>query len=406
MAVPIVAAVPQIVKGVEWALTAYSVYTAAKEVPVIVERTEAVIDGDKEQIAPLVIDTAILGVSSYFGAKGISSIVKTVKVSGLTANATAKTLTEPIRNKSVDKVAELGIAKEVNIPGVSKATFGRMTENLSPKAIEIFKKDVIDNPALAKLFAKEPNAIKCYENAIGSKLRTDITFLRYTSKNADKFFGKGFKESGKDLIFKDVKDVTKITDTSGNYLGKIIGKNENGGLTIDISKAERNTLTNLYPMSNAKYIDGNKYVITDKFGRPIEYRVQIDKNVQAAGRQFDISHAKNVKKYYGVNGEQVAKFAQNDEGGHMIADSYGGSSDAINIMPQNSSINRGGIWRSSEQLGLDVAREGNQVERIIKLKYPDKNSLRPSEFILEQKVNGAYDVKGGVSPQTIKNILE
>jgi DNA/RNA endonuclease G (NUC1) len=160
-------------------------------------------------------------------------------------------------------------------------------------------------------------------------------------------------------------------------------------------------------MSNAKYIEGNNYVITDKFGRPVEYRVLIDKNVEAAGRdKLNIYKAKNIKDYYDVNGNEVAKIAKNDEGGHMIADSWGGSSDALNIIPQNLQINRGGIWRQTEQCGLEVARDGNKVERIIKLEYPDKNSLRPSEFVLEQKINGSYDVKGGLKPTTITNIFE
>lgn len=398
---------PYIVEGVNWALTAYSVYTAAKEVPEIVERTEALIDGDKDQIAPLVIDTAVLGVSAYFGVKGVGSIVNSVKSSNLLANTTAKALTETERNVAIGKGAELGTAAKVVVPEVSTASFARITESMSPKAIELLKKDILQTPKLAKLFDQEPAVIKCYENALGTKLRTDITFLRYTSKNADKFLGKGFKDSGKDLIFKDVKGVTKITDQSGNYLGKIIGRNENGGFIIDVSKAERNTLTNLYPMANAKYIDGRNYVITDRFGRPVEYRTLIDKNVEAKGRDsVNIYKARNVKDYYDANGEQVAKIAQNDHGGHMIADSWGGSSNAINIIPQNNKINLGGIWRQTEQTGLDVAREGNQVERIIKLKYSDKNSLRPSEFILEQKVNGSYDIKGGLKPYTIENTFE
>ena len=405
MALP--ALIPLLTKGAELAFTAYNVYTAAKEVPTVIERTKAVIDGDKEQIAPLVIDSASLGLSAYFGGKGLGKLVESVKGSKLLTGSTVKALSETERNVSVGKTAELGKAAEIKIPGVSKAAFGRITESMSPKGLETFTIDVVERPELAKLFVKNPDAIKCYENALGTQYRTDISFLRYTSNNADKYLGKGFKESGQDLVFKDVRNTTKITDKSGHYLGKIVGKNENGGFIIDISKAERNTLANLYPMSNTKYIEGNNYVITDKFGRPVEYHVLIDKNVEAAGRdKINIYKAKNVKDYYGVNGNEIAKIAKNDEGGHMIADSWGGSSDALNIIPQNFQINRGGIWRQSEQCGLDVAREGNKVERIIKLEYPDKNSLRPSEFVLEQKVNGLYDVKGGLIPTTITNTFE
>lgn len=401
------ALVPILTKGAEYAFYAYNAYQVGKELPTVIERTKAVIDGNKEQIAPLVIDTASLGLSAYFGGSGVGKLIESVKGSKLLPSSATKALSETEKNVSIGKVAELGKNAEIKIPGVSKAALGRITEKMSQKAIEAFEKDVITKPELAKLFLKNPDAIKCYENALGTKYRTDVSLLRYTSNNADKYLGKGFKDSGQDLVFKDVRNTTKITDKSGHYLGKIVGKNENGGFIIDIGKAERNTLANLYPMSNAKYIEGNNYVITDKYGRPVEYRVLIDKNVEAADRdKLNIFRSKTVKDYYDVNGNQVSKIAKNDEGGHMIAHSWGGSSNALNIIPQNFQINRGGIWRQSEQCGLEVAREGNKVERIIKLEYPDKISLRPSEFILEQKVNGSYDVNGGLKPTTITNNFE
>ncbi len=410
MALPLLAAaVPYVVKGAEVTLSANNIFTMAKEVPTLIERTKAVIDCGKKQVAPLNLDTANLSVSSYFGVKDVGKLVEGVKGSKLLTSSATRTLSEAERNVSVVKVAELNKTAEIKIPGVRQAALGRITENMSAKAIEAFEKDVITKPELAKLFLKNPDAIKCYENALGTKYRTDISLLRYTSNNADKYLVKGFlKESGQGLVFKDIRNTTKITDKSGHYLGKIVGKNENGGFIIDISKAEQKTLPNLYPMSNAKYIDGNITFITDKYGRRIEARVIIDKNVEAAGRdQYHIvQKVKSVMAQYDVNGNQVAKIAKNDDCGHVIPDSWGGPSYALNIFPQNFQINRGGIWKQTEQIGLKLAKEGNIVERIIKLEYPDKKSLRPSKPILEQKVNGSYDVKGGLKPTPIDNKFE
>jgi hypothetical protein len=286
------------------------------------------------------------------------------------------------------------------LEGVSKV--------MSAKAKKILEKDIVKNPDLLKFLEKNPAARECYENICESEFRNDIRCLRYLTNNADKFVEKGFKYGqGKDLIFKDVKGITEIFDKSGNRLGKIIGKTDKDGLVIDITNAEKNTLTNLYPMAKAKYIQGNNHFITDEFGRVVEVRVKIDQSVVAAERDKNlIGKIRSLKSQYGVDGKQMKRIPQNDDGGHLIPNSWGGNSDAMNIVPQNSKINRGGKWGGSETIGYNAAQRGNTVERTIKLEYPDNNSLRPSCFILEQKINGQTNVYGGIEQTIIENVFE
>ena len=68
----------------------------------------------------------------------------------------------------------------------------------------------------------------------------------------------------------------------------------------------------------------------------------------------------------------------------------------MNIVPQNSAKNQGGIWRISEDAGLKAARNGSRVERVIDINYSDNRSLRPSSFILNQTVDGVTTVNNVV----------
>ena len=135
------AAVPYVVKGAEIAFTAYNLYTAAKEVPTVIERTKAVIDGDKKQIVPLVVDTAVLGITSYFGVKGAGSLIESVKGSKLLAGSVTKSLGEAERNVSIGKAAELKrAAVEAKVPKINNHLAGQV----HPEANVPFVKKTIE----------------------------------------------------------------------------------------------------------------------------------------------------------------------------------------------------------------------------------------------------------------------
>lgn len=311
-----------------------------------------------------------------------------------------KNLSKDINQRYITKAKDQFIKKKRE--EVSRLFNGK----ISPLSLQQLQKDAIKNPALLKELQRNPSALKVYENALGTAYREDITFLRYWANNADKFYDKRLKQvvKGEDIVFQKGRGVTEITDRYGNKLGKFIKGNGDEHYVIDITNAQKNTLANFYPMSNAKYIRGNQTYITDRYGRVIECRVKIDKSVQKFGRdEYLTSKIRDSKYQYGVDGTLLRTTKVPDDGGHLIADSWNGRCDFLNIVPQEREINRAGsIWNKSESHGLKSAQSGNIVERIIKLKYPDNKSLRPNLFILEQKVNGNPMVIDGT---TMVNVL-
>lgn len=355
------------------------------------------------KVAKRVLSGKVISNATKYASKSGVLFIKFVKDSGKKTGDVCADLGEFLSKKFKLVKKKPTPIKSLNIgfEGVSK--------KMSQKVAHILEKDINENPELLKFLENNPAARECYENICESAFRKDIRCLRYLSYNADKFVEKGFKHGqGKDLIFKDVEgNVTEIFDKSGNLLGKIIGKTDKDGLVIDITEAEKNILANLFPMSNTKYIQGNNHFITDEFGRVSEVYMRYSEELKAAERDKKlIWESRTIKSQYGVDGTQMKRIPKNDDGGHLIPNSCGGSSDALNIVPQNMKVNRGGVWGSSETIGCNAAKNGSVVERTIKIEYPDNNSLRPSRFILEQKINGETDVYGGVASTVIENVFE
>ncbi len=76
--------------------------------------------------------------------------------------------------------------------------------------------------------------------------------------------------------------------------------------------------------------------------------------------------------------------------GHVIADSLGGVSNAYNITPQASSVNRsGGTQYKFEQEILNAERNGKQVTNFVaNITYPNTKTQIPSKYSISYKLAG------------------
>ena len=80
-----------------------------------------------------------------------------------------------------------------------------------------------------------------------------------------------------------------------------------------------------------------------------------------------------------------------DDGGHLIARTFGGSKDIDNLVPQSKYINRpfkdNGEWYNMEKEWQKEIKKGREVKNIkIEVKYRG-DSQRPVEFQVEYEIN-------------------
>lgn len=98
-----------------------------------------------------------------------------------------------------------------------------------------------------------------------------------------------------------------------------------------------------------------------------------------------IAQTKDEEQYKGryckdeakVKGTELSDY---DEG-HVIADSLGGVSNAYNITPENSYLNRKGSQYQMEQEWLEILRNGGSITNVkVIIEYPDTTSTIPSNY--------------------------
>jgi WXG100 family type VII secretion target len=128
---------------------------------------------------------------------------------------------------------------------------------------------------------------------------------------------------------------------------------------------------------NAAYVRNGYEYTTDELGRV--QRVQGELNLSSAPRT---PHQTAVGRL-GNPG---------DEGGHLIGAQFGGTSEGVNLTPQNWQLNRGknSPWRQMESEWAQALKEGKQVKVDIQLHYPPGNQSRPSRFLVEYTVDGEF----------------
>ena len=80
-----------------------------------------------------------------------------------------------------------------------------------------------------------------------------------------------------------------------------------------------------------------------------------------------------------------------DDRGHPIGDRFNGRGDIGNLVPQDSTLNRGEYNRFEDSLAKEVAK-GNEVYMKVEMDYPGK-SYRPDSFIVSYSINGEEFVK-------------
>lgn len=107
-------------------------------------------------------------------------------------------------------------------------------------------------------------------------------------------------------------------------------------------------------------------------------------------------------RYYGDEAKVPGTELEDLDEGHVIADSLGGVSNAYNITPQNSTLNRHGDQAYMEKV---IREAGGCEEFIATITYPDTVTQIPSHYHYEYILNGEniVDDFDNVNPDEYNN---
>ena len=145
-------------------------------------------------------------------------------------------------------------------------------------------------------------------------------------------------------------------------------------------------------------VDGGNFtkVETDDKGRIVRIsrpHIELSDKSQRTNETLNTVDKKDGRR--DENGKKL------DDGGHLVADEFGGSSEETNLVPMDSKVNQHGEWRKMER---DIEKELNKEpppeikDFEIELEYDD-DSFRPSGF------NVWYTVDDGASPREVTKYI-
>ncbi len=140
-------------------------------------------------------------------------------------------------------------------------------------------------------------------------------------------------------------------------------------------------------VENAKVDIGydSDYATRDYFAYTNEYGQLVHVEADEIILQND-DEENNGEDRYCSDEAKVPGVEQSDlDEGHMIADSLGGASNAYNITPQGSHLNRYGTQAEIEG---DIRDNGGATNFSATIEYPNTNTQIPSTYTISYTVNG------------------
>lgn len=173
----------------------------------------------------------------------------------------------------------------------------------------------------------------------------------------------------------------------GNKLIEVDGGNQSGhrepNVVVDIGYGDREYYAYTNEHSQLVKVTAKKITLQDESTEP----------VLSTGRYYS-----DEAKVPGVESPTL------DEG-HVIADSLGGVSNAYNITPQESILNRHGDQAYMEKVIRDA---GGCIDFVAVITYPNTNTQIPSHYSYTYTINGnvVHDEFDNVNPDEVNSKLE
>ncbi len=258
--------------------------------------------------------------------------------------------------------------------------FEKLTKQYDDDILEKLAKNISKNKKLKTLFLSDKNAIKVWKLLGNTKASERVEVIEYFSKimkrqGEEKFMNRYlFKEAGEKLVIKTknqkVKKVLAVIEEVDNDI-IIRAKRGKGGTDLNDILNQVNLIPNsIYKINNEVLKTTEKGDLKEISGvlfRKAKENIKRNKNIQR-------------KAVYKKGGKST------DQGGHLIANTLGGSSEMYNIVPMSRNLNLGQYSRL-ENLWKKALENRKKVDYKINLIY-EGNSQRPSKFQITYLIEG------------------
>ena len=258
--------------------------------------------------------------------------------------------------------------------------------------IKRLAKEVSDNPGMKELLTSNSSALKIWSMMGNTTASKNINVVKFFSTILDDIGEQGFKNR---YLFQESGDVLLLKGSKGKTLASIndnviSAKPWKGKSDLNPFLSEHRMIPNTtYKINGQNYkilIDGRYKEVSGTLthlpqNRPLRSKEEQGLSKKIKGAIPNMRDGKPVRVKAGY-------IDYKDDGGHLIANMFGGGSEMYNYIPMSKKLNQqGGGWAKMEMKWKKALKEGKKVDYKIKPIYEGK-SQRPDKIYVTYEIDG------------------
>lgn len=305
--------------------------------------------------------------------------------------------------KASTEVLEKTALKEVGTELIEKVTKNSVTElselGLSKEAREFATKNFDDD--LTKQFLKVASENKNFLNTVKRNPKFLETWKVFSETN----FGANPKQlswinrelANENYTFKKAAQSVELFDSKTN---KLLGTFEKDKLVAIAGEGGKNLnpLLNIHPLiPNTHYKIGYNSTYSDAYGRVEKMVCPIMSNetkVARSGIEQGLSKKlKDGKVVFDEFGNPIkvkaGYYRYSDDGGHLLANTHGGISEQINVLPMTNVANKTYFKEIENKISKAISKGEIIKDYTVIPKYTGKSG-RPDKFYVSYYIDGEY----------------
>lgn len=333
------------------------------------------------------VSITITTVSCRQAGKEVGEIFEKKVGSKLEKKIVEKVVKTTMLTRASEEIVE-SYVKEISEIGLSKEAKEYALANFDNQIIEKFLKIVKTEKKFLANINSNPAFLKSWKTFSNTGFSSNINQ-----------FNRIQQDFGNDkYILKVVGDGVEIVESrSGNLLGKF----ENDKIVAFAGKGgkELNPILNIHPLiPNTQYKLKNLTFDSDKFGRvekmncPLlskELKVERNKIEQGLSKRIKDGRLRKDEKGDLITGKDSNYYYSTDDGGHLLANLFGGPSEQINYLPMSNEANKVTLKKLETFLSKQL-NEGKKVSDFTVSPKFKGRSRRPERLYISYYVNGKY----------------
>ncbi|MDR1978126.1 MAG: DNA/RNA non-specific endonuclease [Synergistaceae bacterium] len=190
----------------------------------------------------------------------------------------------------------------------------------------------------------------------------------------------------------EVKDMGDVQDASKDM------KTEKPEEQVDVHNKDMTELSGIQYDDNGKPYSADGKLLPNTEYELKGYQYKTDNLGRIISAEGEVKLAPGERDPYAQRTAGGVDRRATDDGGHLIADRFGGDGGSGNLVPMDAKLNRGEFKKMENDIAAAKA-DGKEVSLKVEPQYSD-NSARPTSFTV------TYSIDGEVSKRVFSNSPE